>query len=391
MFALVGFPSVTLAWSLEIQAMGAGMRSLLSLISLFAITGCPGSAPPDQNSTPDADVDADVTPTGLMFSGKAMDYFGAVALGDAALETDGLEPKATMTSATDGAFMVEVAVGSKFYVVASKTGYRVTRNTPISVADMPLTQDVYLMSTQDVPNQYVSINQASPTSGTAFVTAELRRNNNTALEVPLTAVKLLDANNVVVAGGVKGPYAYNSAGNVDMTALNVAAFGGRARVAYFDVPPGAYTLTVDYQNGQAQTVTNSTTLTTVADGATLVLSGGMMGAGMGSGVTDPSFATDIYPKLQRAAQGGLGCANCHTLTGPAAVLKYDDPAATVLANIMAAPGVINTTTPADSLLLKRPLYEQPPATQDHPNATFIDTNDADYKLFLLWITNGAKP
>ena len=43
------------------------------------------------------------------------------------------------------------------------------------------------------------------------------------------------------------------------------------------------------------------------------------------------------------------------------------------------------------MLLKRPLYEQPPAAQDHPNATFIDTNDADYKLFLLWITNGAKP
>lgn len=367
------------------------MRILLSLIPLFAITGCPGTAPPDQNVTPDAGVDAEVTPTGLVFSGKAMDYFGSVALGDAALETDGLEPKATMTSATDGAFMVEVAVGSKFYVVASKTGYRVTRNTPISVADMPITEDVYLMSTQDVQNQYVSINQATPVSGTAFVTAELRRNNNTALEVPLTAVKLLDSNNVVAAGDVKGPYAYNSAGNVDMTATDVAVFGGRARVAYFDVPPGTYTLTVDYQNGQAQTVTNTTMLTTVADGATLVLSGGMMGAGMGSGVTDPSFTTDIYPKLQRAAQGGLGCANCHTLSGPAAVLKYDEPAATVLANIMAAPGVINTTTPADSLLLMRPLYEQPPATQDHPNATFIDTNDADYKLFLLWITNGAKP
>ena len=56
-----------------------------------------------------------------------------------------------------------------------------------------------------------------------------------------------------------------------------------------------------------------------------------------------------------------------------------------------AGGVINAVTPADSFLLKRPLYEAPPTPQDHPNATFIDVNDSDYKLFLLWITNGAKP
>jgi hypothetical protein len=246
------------------------------------------------------------------------------------------------------------------------------------------------MSTQDIQNQYVSINSPTPVAGTAFVTAELRRNNNTALEVPLTNVRLLDENLAVVTN-VKGPYAYNSAGNVDMNATMVVASQGRARVAYFDVPPGTYTLDVAYQNAQNQTVSNSTSLTTVADGATLVLSGGMQGGGGGNGVTDPLFAMHIYPKLQRAALGGLGCANCHTLSGPAAVLKYDDPAATVLQNMMARPGVINTTTPADSLLLKRPLYEQPPAMQDHPNATFIDTNDADYKLFLLWITNGAKP
>jgi MFS superfamily sulfate permease-like transporter len=41
------------------------------------------------------------------------------------------------------------------------------------------------------------------------------------------------------------------------------------------------------------------------------------------------------------------------------------------------------------LFLTKPLYEPPP--YNHPNATFIDVNDANYKLFLLWITNGAKP
>jgi hypothetical protein len=98
-------------------------------------------------------------------------------------------------------------------------------------------------------------------------------------------------------------------------------------------------------------MTQGTSVATTADGATLVLSGGMQGGGGGTNVADPTFEQNIYPKLQRAAMGGLGCANCHTLTGPAAVLKYDEPAATVLANMTAAPGVINLTTPADSLLL----------------------------------------
>lgn len=364
------------------------MRIAPSLFALLAAAGCAGKAPPDHNA-PDAAVDADTTPIGLTLSGKAMDYFGNVALGDAALESDGLDPKAMATSGTDGTYMVQVAVGSKFYVVASKTGYRTTRNTPVTVQGVDVAQDIYLMSTQDVTNQYTGIG-ATAVAGTAFVTAELRRNNNTALEVPLASVKLLDSTNAVVTG-VQGPYAYNAAGTVDKTVTTVTAYQGRARIAYFDVQPGTYTLSVDYTNAQNQAMNNSSVLTTVADGATLVLSGGTQGAGMGTSVTDPSFATDIYPKLQRAAQGGLGCANCHTLSGPAAVLKYDDPAATVLANIKAATGVLDLTTPANSLLLKRPLYEQPPAMQDHPNATFIDTNDPDYKLFLLWITNGAKP
>ena len=73
------------------------------------------------------------------------------------------------------------------------------------------------------------------------------------------------------------------------------------------------------------------------------------------------------------------------------MLPYDDVPATVLANMQAITGVINLAAPADSLLLTKPLYEPPGTPQNHPNATFLDVNDPDYKLFLLWITNGAKP
>jgi hypothetical protein len=368
------------------------MRIALSLLLATALTGCPGDAPPNVNNNPDAGGGDDASPTSFLLSGKVMDYFGATAIEGAMIATDGLDPPLSTSSAADGAYTLDVAVGSSLFVNATKTGYRPTRNAAMTVADMPVTQNIYLMTDQDVRNQYTAVG-ATPLAGTAILIAELRRNDGTPLEgIPLANVQLLTPNNQPVLG-VKGPYFFNAAGSVDAAILTSVANGGRVRVAYLDVPPGTNTLAVTYVNGQNQNTTNSTPVTTVADGGTLAISGGVGGGGGGGGgnVTDPSFAMHIYPKLQRAGAGGLGCANCHTLTGPAAVLKYDDPAGTVLASLTARPGVINSIAPADSLLLKRPLYEAPPTPQDHPNATFLDVNDADYKLFLLWITNGAKP
>jgi hypothetical protein len=365
------------------------MRIALSLPLLIALTGCPGSAPPNVADNPDAG-GADAAPTSFLLSGKVMDYFGATAIEGAVIATDGLDPPLQSTSASDGAYTLDVAVGSALFVNASKAGYRPTRNAAMTVADMPVTYDVYLMTDQDVKNQYTAVG-ATPVAGTAIVIAELRRNNNTPLEgIPLANVKLLTTNNTP-AVGVKGPYFFNAGGSVDAAVTTSTAYQGRVRVAYLDVAPATYTLEVTYTNAQNQPATNNTPITTVADGGTLAISGGTGGDGGGTNVTEPSFATHIYPKLQRAGVGGLGCANCHTLAGPAAVLKYDDPPGTVLAAMTARPGVINSVTPADSLVLKRPLYEPPPTPQDHPNATFLDVNDADYKLFLLWISTGAKP
>jgi hypothetical protein len=72
------------------------------------------------------------------------------------------------------------------------------------------------------------------------------------------------------------------------------------------------------------------------------------------------------------------------------VLPYDGTPDVTLAAIKAAAGVINLATPAASTFLTNPLYEVTPP-QNHPNATFLDVNDTNYKLFLLWITNGTKP
>ncbi len=370
------------------------MRKALSLFVMAAMSGCAGDAPPNPGvGTPDAGTEPDAAPTSFMLSGKVIDYFGGQAIDAATVATDGLTPPLMTTSAVDGEYQLDVAVGSALFLHTQKEAYRPTRNMAITIGEEPVTYDAYLMTEQDVKNQYTAVG-ATPLAGTAIMIAELQRNDGTPLEgVLLADVQLLDGNNQPVAG-VLGPYFFNAAGSIDALQTTSVASQGRARVAYLDVLPGSFTLSVSYLNGQNETVTNITSVTTLADGGTLALSKGVGGGGGGGGsgnVTDPSFAMHIYPKLQRAGEGGLGCANCHTLTGPAAVLRYDDPPATVLASITARPGVINATTPAESLLLVRPLYEQPPLPQDHPNATFLDINDPDYKLFLLWITNGAKP
>lgn len=372
------------------------MRIVLSLVTATALTACAGQAPPNVAGNPDASVggEEDAAPTSYLLSGKVVDYFGAQPVDGASIATDGLSPNLLAVSAADGAYQLDVAVGSALYLVTTKTDYRPTRNHAMTIADMPVTYDAYLMTEQDVRNQYTAVG-ATPLAGTAIVISELRRNDGTPLEgIPLANVLLLDANNQPVTGAL-GPYFFNAAGSVDTALTTATAYAGRSRAAFLDVPPGTYTLSVTYTGGMNQNVTNTTPVTTVADGGTLAISGGTATGGNGNGgganITDPSFAMHIYPKLQRAGEGGLGCANCHTLTGPAAVLKYDDPPGVVLASITARPGVVNAAAPAESLLLVRPLYEPPPTPQDHPNATFLDTNDPDYQLFLLWITNGAKP
>jgi hypothetical protein len=363
------------------------MRRAWIVIAIF--TGCAGKAPKETVDAPGSPPDAAID-TSQTLSGTAIDYFSAAALPGTSVASDGIAPQVTATAAADGTYMLAVPVGSKLFLVASHASYRDTRSVPLVTNDTAVMQDVYAMSTADVTRQYTTLGK-SPTASKAFLIADLRMHDGTAVTgIPLANVSLLDSQNQRVAG-VIGPYFIGSVGDVDMTVTTATVYGtpARSRVALLDVPPGNYTLSVTYPTGMT-TTTDQTPVTVAADAATLAVSG-LLTIPLGGGVTDPHFASDIWPHLQKAAAGGLGCANCHTASGPAAVLPFDDPAPTVLTHMQAITGVIDTTTPASSLLLVRPLYEQPPTPQDHPNATFLDTNDPYYKLFLLWITNGAKP
>jgi len=363
------------------------MRQIL--YSLTVLAACTGKTPPsDQPPELDAAVDTPpVVAQSVRVSGKAMDYFTGLVLDSSTVSTDGIDPQKSATSVADGSYAIDdIPFASSLFLSATHANYRSTRNTPTTIADQPVLQDVYVMSIPDVSRQYVTGGFGQPTLGKAFLAAEMKTELGTPLEgIPLANITLVDSAGVAVPD-TKGPLFFGANGDVDPALTVATAFQGRSRVAVFDVPPGVYTLKVI--DAQATPKTATATITGTADGAVLAMTGGMV---PGGGNLDPKFATEIHPRLQKAALGGLGCANCHTAGGSAAVLPYDDVPATVLANMQAITGVINLAAPADSLLLTKPLYEPPGTPQNHPNATFLDVNDPDYKLFLLWITNGAKP
>ncbi|HEY0252224.1 MAG TPA: hypothetical protein VGC41_11900, partial [Kofleriaceae bacterium] len=367
------------------------------LVWVMVLVGCEGKAPPNGSNPTDSgtEVDAPMVDAGsgattAKVSGKVLDYFTGLAAPAAAVTTDGLDPAVAATSGADGAYAIDVAVGSKLFATASKANYRLTRSENITVADQPVTLDVYAVGAADVTRQFSSAG-VTAASGTIVIVDLQKDNGDPFPALPATAITVTDSANAAVT---TTPYFIGAMGDIDLAVTTSTAYDfhgtARTRAALLNLAPGRYTVTVAFNDGAARTY--NTPVTVDAGGATLALAGGANALlNAISPITDPSFATDIYPRLQTAAKGGLGCANCHTAGGPAAVLKYDDTdPAVVLTNIKAAANVINAATPAASLFLTNPLYETTPP-QNHPNATFLDVNDTSYKLFLLWITNGTKP
>ena len=380
------------------------MRQLISSLTcsgFFLLAACAGEAPsnngPDAPPEVDAGVDAPPGDPGQRLTGKTMDYFSAATpMADAMITSDGVAPVMMATSLTGGDFAIDgVPTGSKVYFsVARSPLYRPTRNPPVTIEGAAVVQNLYLATIADINRQYTTVGLPPPAAagGKAVIFAQLKMNNGMPLGgVPVTNVTLVDALGQPVPG-IAGPFVF---GALDVlpaplppAVADLTIVDGRSRIAYLDVPPGAHTLKVTYLDGLVST-TMSVPVTTVADGATLAVTGGT-GTPLPPAITNPTFAAHIYPKLQKAALGGLGCANCHTAGGTAAgIIQYDLGATITLENMKARLGLIDLVAPALSLLLTKPLYE--PAPYNHPNATFIDINDPDYKLFLLWITQGALP
>ncbi|MBS1124425.1 MAG: hypothetical protein H6Q90_6653 [Deltaproteobacteria bacterium] len=218
--------------------------------SLFLL-GCAGQAPPGGNVGVEIDAAAEVDAApparvGQQVSGKAIDYFGNVAMPDAIVTTDGITPAIMATSAVDGVWVLdEVPIGSRVFLTVAHASYRATRNVATPVADAPVVQDAYLMSVADVLRQYVSLGK-TPTAGTAFLAAEMQLPDGLPIvDIPLANVVLVDAANLPVPG-VLGPVFFGAVGDVDPAVLTATAVAGKSRVAFLDLPPGTYTLKVTF-------------------------------------------------------------------------------------------------------------------------------------------------
>jgi len=364
------------------------------LAAAIAAAGCVGEVPgPEQPVAPDANEpgtvpdatpaespDAGPDPAGIRVSGTVRDYFTNVALPQAALSTDGLAPViATTSDAAGGYALNEVPAASAFYIHATlPAGYRATVNEPTIVVDVSVARDQYAVSLADAQRQHTTVGLAVE-ANSAIVIADLLTPVDTPMEaVPLTDITLTDG--VGAPAGV-GPYLLGPVGDVDAALTDTTAYGGRSRVAFLNVPAGVTaTLSATYSATEY-----TATFATATNGAHLVRVGGTT-----PGITPavPSFTDDVYPILQKAANGGAGCANCHTAGGANPALRFDDPSATVFAAIQAGVGYVDAATPALSLLLTNPLYEDPP---DHPNATWLDTADPAYQTLYVWIETGAAP
>jgi hypothetical protein len=372
------------------------MRRLIYVVALSigsaACVGDPPSNLGDDDVDAGGDVDASPDPVLLSVSGRTLDYFTGAPLDMVQLSTEGMTPASSDSSDATSAYELAVPPGSVFFASATRTNYRPTRSAPIRVTDQSLMMtDLTVASVADTRRQYTTLN-LTPTAGRAVLFGLLLRNNGTPLEgVPLADIKLVDALNAPVG---LGPYFFGASGDLvsNATLAVSTAFGGKARVGFLDVPPGTYTLKVTYTaggggGGGTPTIrTYEIPVEAVADGATLAATGGG-----DDDMTPPpgarTFTMHVYPRLQKAANGGLGCANCHTAGGTAAILQFDLPVADAHAAIRGRLGVVNPpATAATSLLLTKPLYEDPP---NHPNATFLTTLDPDYVVIMEWISQGA--
>ena len=363
------------------------VRKCSAFLAIVTAAACVGDPPPagEVDAAGDSDAGTDAAPVdpSVRVSGKAKDYFTGAALATVALESEGMEPQLNATTDGTGDFAFDtVAPGSVFYLIASRTAYRPTRGEPVRVEDMAVIADQTVVSVADARRQYTSLGLPL-VAGKAVVFAELLRRNGTPLvDVPVADLKIVDMLGAVVGSGA---FVFGPNGDLvsNATLAVTTAVAGRSRVGFLDVPPGSYTLEVTYATGGGAPMTDRVRVEALADGASLVRTG--EGGGMG-GMGARTFTADIFPRLQTAANGGLACANCHTAGGLAAILPFDGPLQGTYDAIMARPGVVVTATPETSLLLTKPLYEDPP---NHPNATFLDVNDPDYIVFLTWITQGA--
>lgn len=199
-------------------------------------------------------------PGPVSMTGTVVDYFAAVPVSAVALAIDGSTQ--TASSAANGTYAFpDVPRNTTVTIVGQLNSYRPTRNVPVAVTTTNASHDLAVVSISDA-NRQVTQATLPPSAGTASLYIDLADANGTPREgIPLTDMVLTTNGNPV---GV-GPYIFGAAGDVNPALTATAAFAGRSRVAFLNIPPGSHTFTLTLPGP----VTLTVTAVTSADGVTL--------------------------------------------------------------------------------------------------------------------------
>lgn len=361
--------------------MGHDIARFASLAAALSLTGCvlgdAGPLPRDDVGEPTGE------PETVDLSGQVIDYFGGQPLGGVAIETLGLGVERSVESADDGSYVLaEVPQAGLFFLVASaEATHRPTIDDEVWIDSESIEYQVRVVSRGDAERQHATAGLAvDPEAGMVIV--ELVDGDGAALTgLSRDEVSLINPATGEVAAQ---PLFIGALGDVDPALDTSAAFAGRSRAVFLNVGEGVWDLMVSC--GQCDPISEAIKPVPVTPGGASLTTAALPASAPGQGPAT-GFAR-VHRILQRGAEGGAGCANCHTAGGSAGLLPFDLEPADLYSALTARPDVVDTGSPADSLLLSKPLYEVP---ANHPNATWVSTDHPDYQAILEWIEGGAAP
>jgi len=346
------------------------MRGLLCVFISFTASSCLfSSADP-----------TDVEPLGgaRTVEGAVVDFeTGQPVAGAASVSTSGLLPAPEIT--TDGAaFTIKgVPENSAFQILASAPAYRATFSEAVVVE----TDDLRGVTAAVVSDSFISgLASGFAVTQTATRGVLLARVVDGAGQPKAGIAK----SNFVLDGSVSGPFFLDANRQPAATATATSTSGW---VVWFEVAPGVAKL------GTAANATATLDMAVAPiNPATVTLA--VIHATEGAPVlpTNVSFRNHVIPIFAPKAEGGRGCAACHSGGGigrDLGGLTLDASPNLIYKELTEEdPLRVQRLMPEKSELLTYPSREDPP--DRHPNATFASPLDPDYLKILVWIKEGAK-
>lgn len=389
------------------------LATFLSSLALGSLGACGDIAatdvPVDADTTdaaPPADSAGSVLPLeNYEVTGKVLDYFAVpeIAVTEAAVVTEGVNPAISATIDGDGVYSMEVLANSLFYLTSSATGYVPSRSGALQMLASAIVRDQYIASTEGVARQYTATG-VTQEAGKGIVMVDLRDGGSLPI-VGLAPADLVLATIAAPGTSVSTPFFVEADGNdlspsatTPASALDNYTIPGapkeldlrRARAGFLNVDPGEYNVTVTLPDGAG----TQNIFVIVPDGGVSFVTSNLNGDGRG----DPTivldaesalgFTEDIHPILQTVARGGDGCATCHVADFFLPFVGDAESTLTLLQMDAVSPAGsprIDLNNPVASPLLQNPVYEDVP---NHPNV-FWTVNSNHYRGILAWIEQGA--